>query len=123
MDHLRADVRAALDADMTIDITTIGRRSGEPRRIEIWYVLVEGRCFIVGTPAPRDWMANLRVEPAFTFHLKESIEADLSAQATEVMDEPTRRMVFESDVARWYRNQCPLDDLIASAPVVEVTFD
>ena len=30
------EVRDALERDLTIDITTIGRRSGEPRRIEIW---------------------------------------------------------------------------------------
>ncbi|MGH2983824.1 MAG: hypothetical protein ACRDK5_06185 [Solirubrobacterales bacterium] len=29
-------IERALENDRTIDITTLGRRSGEPRRIEIW---------------------------------------------------------------------------------------
>ncbi|MEM7096495.1 MAG: nitroreductase/quinone reductase family protein [Actinomycetota bacterium] len=123
MDHLPDDIRAALAADMTIDITTIGRRSGEPRRIEIWYVIVDGRCFIAGTPGRRDWMANLRNTPEFTFHLKGSLTADLAARAQEVTDLAARRTLFEADVASWYRGQTPLDELIATAPVVEVLFD
>ena len=44
------DVREALAKDMTIDLTTIGRKSGEPRRIEIWMIKVGDRIVITGTP-------------------------------------------------------------------------
>ncbi|MEM9565012.1 MAG: nitroreductase/quinone reductase family protein [Actinomycetota bacterium] len=115
-------VAAALADDLTIDITTIGRRSGERRRIEIWFLNVDGRIFITGTPGRRDWMANLLAEPRFTFHLKESVTADLDAEARPVDDEPTRRLVIEHAVATWYRAQTSVDDLIESAPMVEVTF-
>ena len=30
-------VRSALASDGTVDITTLGARSGDPRRIEIWF--------------------------------------------------------------------------------------
>jgi hypothetical protein len=30
-------IRQAVGRDRTIDITMIGRRSGRPRRIEIWF--------------------------------------------------------------------------------------
>ena len=29
-------------ADRTIDITTTGRRSGQPRRVEVWFHRVDG---------------------------------------------------------------------------------
>jgi len=48
---------------------------------------------------------------------------DLPAHATEVTDEPTRRRVLEHLTTSWYRGQSPLDDLVASAPMVEVSFD
>jgi len=115
-------VARALETDLTIDITTIGRRSGQPRRIEIWFLNVEGRIFITGTPGRRDWMANLSANPGFTFHLKESVAADLEAEARVVVDEPTRRLVLEHAVATWYRNQTPVDELIGTAPMVEVTW-
>jgi deazaflavin-dependent oxidoreductase (nitroreductase family) len=63
-------VRAELRDDPTIDITTTGRRSAEPRRVEIWMLDIDGRFFITGTPGPRDWLANLRANPSLTVHLK-----------------------------------------------------
>ena len=39
-------VRRVLASDPTIDITTTGRRSGQPRRIEIWMMVVDERFFI-----------------------------------------------------------------------------
>ena len=116
------DIDAALARDLTIDITTTGRRSGQPRRLEIWFVNVEGRIFITGTPGPRDWYANLMADESLTFHLKESASADLAATARPVDDEATRRMVFEDSSASWYRSQTDLDDLVANAPMVEVHF-
>jgi len=66
-------VRHALEHGRTIDITTIGRTSGEPRRIEIWFHIIDQHIYIIGTPGRRDWYANLRADPNFTFHLKEGI--------------------------------------------------
>lgn len=123
MEHLNEEVCAALRTDLTIDITTVGRHSGKPRRIEIWFLHIDGRIFITGTPRPRDWLANLQAEPRFEFHLKESIKADLRATATVVTDLEQRRTVLSHEVASWYRGQAPLDELIAQAPMVEVTFD
>lgn len=118
----RAAIADALRTDLTIDITTTGRRSGAPRRIEIWFLHLDGRTFITGTPGPRDWYANLLAEPTFTFHLKESVEADVAAHATPVHDTDTRRWVVESAAAEWYLTQVDLDAMVAEAPMVEVTF-
>ena len=43
--------RAALAADLTIDIVTTGRRSGEPRTTEIWFTRADGSIYICGPPA------------------------------------------------------------------------
>lgn len=118
----RPEVDAALARDLTIDITTVGRRSGRPRTVEIWFLAVDDRIFITGTPGPRDWYANLLADDSLTFHLKESVRADLEATARPVDDEATRRFVFEHPSARWYRDQTDLDDLVTNAPMVEVTF-
>jgi len=115
-------VRRALANDPTIDITTTGRRSGQPRRVEIWMMVVDDRFFITGTPGPRDWLANLRAHPELVVHLKGSAAADMTAVASEVVDEPTRRMVLEHLTTSWYRGQVPLDELVRTAPMVEVTF-
>lgn len=116
-------VRGELVDDPTIDITTIGRRTGRPRRIEIWMLDVDGRFFITGTPGRRDWLANLSANPALTVHLKRSANVDLDARAIVVADEPTRRKVIEHLSAHWYRGQTPVDELVDTAPMVEVVFD
>lgn len=116
-------VRRELADDPTIDITTTGRRSGAPRRIEIWMLDVDGRCFITGTPGHRDWMANLAADPSLIVHLKRVAHVDLPARATTVDDAETRRRVFEHPSAHWYRDQEPLDTLVATAPMVEIVFD
>ena len=121
MSDVTPDITAALQADLTIDITTTGRSSGLARRIEIWFHNIDGRIFITGTPGDRDWYANLLADPAFTFHLKESTEADLPATARAIDDAHERRAVFEVLLERLgYRNR--LDAWMARSPLVEVTF-
>jgi deazaflavin-dependent oxidoreductase (nitroreductase family) len=115
-------VRTELADDPTIDITTTGRRSGEPRRIEIWMLDIDGRFFITGTPGRRDWIANLEADPSLTVHLKRHAGVDLAARATPVDDAPTRRSVLEHMSASWYREQEPIDVLMTTAPMVEITF-
>lgn len=114
----------ALKNDSTIDITTIGRKSGQPRRIEIWFRLVDGRIYITGTPGTRDWYANLLGDPCFTFHLKESVQADLPARARPVLDVAERQQILAAPEMTWYQQQVnSVEELVAGSPLVEVLFD
>jgi deazaflavin-dependent oxidoreductase (nitroreductase family) len=115
-------IRDELGHDPTVDITTTGRRSGRPRRVEIWMLDVDGRFFITGTPGRRDWLANLMAEPSLVVHLKRRANVDLEARAEPVTDADVRRRVLQHLGARWYRTQSPIDELVAAAPMVEVTF-
>lgn len=122
-DHRLDRVQAALAADMTIDITTTGRHSGEPRRIEIWFLNVDGMIYITGSPGARDWYANLLADPALIFHLKESTTADLAATATIVTDREERARVFAVPSASWYLQQGDsLQSLLDDAPMVRLQF-
>src|SRR6478752_9671942 len=102
-------VREALDKDLTIDITTIGRRSGRPSRKEIWFHNLDGRIYITGTPGKRDWYANLVAHPEFTFHLKQSAQADLQARATPVTDAAQRQAIMSRILANIGRSSDELD--------------
>jgi deazaflavin-dependent oxidoreductase (nitroreductase family) len=116
-------VRLELADDPTVDITTTGRRTGLPRRIEIWMLDVDGHFYITGTPGQRDWLANLGAHPSLAVHLKRHAHLDLAARALPVSDTATRRAVLEHLSATWYRTQQPLDVLVETAPMVEVMFD
>jgi deazaflavin-dependent oxidoreductase (nitroreductase family) len=134
---LDAAVARALDigpgssaAERTIDITTVGARSGTPRRIEVWFHRVDGRWYLTGMPGARSWYANLRADPRFIVHLKHGVTADLPATAVPV-DEATRRRVITAvlelqnrpEFAARVSQRQRLDDWLARSPLVEIVFD
>jgi deazaflavin-dependent oxidoreductase (nitroreductase family) len=136
---MREDVSRALAIDAsstieerTIDITTTGRRSGEPRRIEIVFYRTGDDIYLSGIPGPktRDWLANLAAEPHFTFHLKQGVVADLPATATVILDPAERRRILAVFVDEFNRRHGPdspwpgavLDEWVARSPLAKVTF-
>lgn len=117
-------VRRALSENGIIDITTTGRKTGEPRRIEIVYHVINGCIYISGQPRAdrkRSWLANLEANPEFTFHLKRGVTADLPARARVIADEAERRAILTHVARNW--NRTDLDFMVAHSPLVEVTFD
>ncbi len=112
----------ALKNDRTIDITTTGRKSGLPRRIEIWFYYLDGRLFITGLPGSRDWYANLKAHPAFMFHLKGSLHADLPARARPILNETERRAVLKGILDKLGRSK-DLEAWLAGSPLVEVMLE
>ena len=115
-------IRSALERGHTIDITTTGRRTGRPRRIEIVFHNLGGRVYISGTPShrKRKWLANLEADPRLTFHLKGKVKADLEATARVVTDEGERRAVLPHVARAWKRDD--LEEMVLHSPLIEVTF-
>ena len=103
----------------TVDLTTIGRRTGEPRTVEIWWFHVDGRFIITGTPGRRDWLANVRSNPQVVISAP---NGDFDARVEEIDDHEFRRRVFTDPQIGWYRTQAELDRLVATAPMIEVSF-
>jgi len=114
-------VEGALKQGHLIDITTNGRTSGEPRRIELVFHNIDGRVYISGRPGwPRGWIANLRADPHMIFHLKGDVIADLPATARVILDRAERERLIPPIAAGWgYDPQL----MVASSPLIEVTFD
>jgi deazaflavin-dependent oxidoreductase (nitroreductase family) len=112
-------IRRALEKDRTIDITTTGRTSGRARRVEMWFHNLDGRLYITGTPGGRDWYANLRAHPEFTFHLKERVRADLPARATPIL-EPDRRRAVLARILENLGHAGSLEAWVRESPLVEV---
>ena len=118
--------------DRTIDITTTGRRSGQPRRIEIVFYRLGDDIYLSGIPAPkvRDWLANLAAHPEFTFHLTHAVIADLPATATVIVDPAERRRVLAVFVEEFNRRRgsdspwptAVLDEWVERSPLAKVTF-
>ena len=117
-------IRRFLDRGGLIDITTTGRRSGQPRRIEIVFHNIDGRLIITGQPRPlkRAWILNLEADPRMTFHVKGPLTADLPATARIITDPDERRATAEWIVGNAWHNQ-NADSMTAYSPMIEVTLD
>jgi hypothetical protein len=136
---MRDEVEQALDigpsatiAQRTVDITTVGRRSGQERRIEICFYRIGDAIYLSGVPAARrrDWLVNLEATPGFTFHLKNGVQADLAATATVITVPEQRRDILgpivEAFNARWSPGspwpRGDLDEWVSNSPLALVTF-
>jgi deazaflavin-dependent oxidoreductase (nitroreductase family) len=71
---LLASAVAALDMPLgsienqsTVELTTVGRKSGRPRTVTIWFVHDEGRLYVqAGKDGKTDWYRNLVAKPEVT---------------------------------------------------------
>ena len=115
-------IQNALARGGVIDITTTGRKTGQPHRIEIVFHNVGGRILISGMPGfKRSYIANLAAHPHFTFHLKGPVRADLAATARIISDESERREVLPHIARAWKRDD--VETMVAQSPLFEVTID
>jgi deazaflavin-dependent oxidoreductase (nitroreductase family) len=116
-------IRRALAKGHRIDITTIGRKTGTPRRIELVFHNLDGRIVISGIPFPgrtRGWIYNLEADPRITVHLKGPIaHADLEGTARVITDPDERRAMLTGVARNWGRTD--LDAMVADSPLIEVT--
>jgi deazaflavin-dependent oxidoreductase (nitroreductase family) len=119
-----ADVRAALDRGGVADITTTGRKSGLPRRIEIYFHQFDGELYLTGRPGfKRDWVANIAANPEFTLHLKHGVRADVAVRGRlEPNPEERGRILYRALTESWgsdpERSRAALDRWVESAPFV-----
>lgn len=117
-------IRAALTHSQIIDLTTTGRRTGQPRRIEIFLHYDDGRLFISGMPRAdrtRDWIHNINADPHVVVHLKQSVVADVPATARVVDDPEERRPLLEAAARRWRRTD--IEDMQRHSPLIVLTVD
>ena len=118
-----ASTRAALDRSATIDLTTTGRRTGAPRRIEIFIHNLGDKLVISGMPIPgrtRAWLHNVEAHPELTLHLKGPVAVvDVPATGRVITDPAERRALLTGVAASWGRTD--LEAMIEHSPLIEVT--
>ncbi len=110
------DGRAPGDLDYCY-LTTTGRHSGEPHRIEIWFALADGVAYLLSGSGDRsDWVRNLEISPDVVLEIggeKRTTKARLVTDRDE--DTLARRVVVEKyrprhkgDLDDWGRTSLPV---------------
>lgn len=116
-------IRAALTQGGLIDLTTTGRRTGQPRRVEIVFHAIDGRIVISGMPRreKRAWLGNIEADPRVMIHLKRGVVADLPGAARVVTDEAERRALLAHVARTWGRDD--VEVMVRYSPLIEVVLD
>jgi len=113
------NTRTALYHSQVIDLTTTGRRTGRPRRIEIFMHEDDGHLFISGMPRAdrtRDWIHNITADPNVVVHLKQSMSADILMTARVITDLAERRPFIEAAAKRWGRTD--VEEMLRHSPLI-----
>jgi deazaflavin-dependent oxidoreductase (nitroreductase family) len=113
------EARHALARQQTMEITTTGRRSGQPRRIETWRYQADGRYWLTGSPGARDWYANVLAHPEFTLHLN---GLDVQVRGRAVTDPGERARIF-GEIVPGLTWAGTLESWLAASPLVEILFE
>jgi deazaflavin-dependent oxidoreductase (nitroreductase family) len=110
------DARPLGDLDYCY-LTTTGRHSGDPHRIEIWFALADGVAYLLSGGGDRsDWVRNLTISPEVVLEIgdeKRTVRARVVTDADE--DALARRIVVEKyrprsgdDLDGWGRTGLPI---------------
>ena len=77
-------------------LTTTGRRSGQPREIEIWFTQHEGRYYLVAEHRKKtQWVQNVRANAAVRARVGNS-EFNATARVVEAQAEPALHKTIQA---------------------------
>jgi deazaflavin-dependent oxidoreductase (nitroreductase family) len=98
--HVVASMKLKDGASVVADLTTIGRKSGERRTVELHFIYYQG-CFYASSSKVegKDWCQNMLKTPAVEINAKGE---RFFCTATQVTDEKLRRHILT------LRNSLPL---------------
>ena len=98
-------------------LTTVGRRTGRPHRIEIWFAAHAGRLYLLSGGRERaDWVRNLQANPQVTVELGDEAHVGVARvlEAGAADDQLARQLLLtkyadsEDDLDEWGRTSLPV---------------
>ena len=82
-------------------LTTVGRKSGQPRSVPIWFVVENGRVFLqAGNGGKTDWYENLRQNPTVTLDFSALV---LSGRAQPIDDPAETKRVHDLFLKKYWQ--------------------
>jgi deazaflavin-dependent oxidoreductase (nitroreductase family) len=116
-----SSVEDRLGAEKYCYLTTIGRRTGQPHEIEIWFAAVDDTIYLMngGTrrrPGASDWVQNARANPSVRVRIRdERFSGELRAVPFDNAEHERARDLLvrkyatkEDDLSRWRATAFPV---------------
>ena len=92
---------AAVANVKTLKLTTTGRKSGQPRTAEIWFVVDGDHLFVqAGKAAQKGWLVNVKSNPQVVLDIAGT---KLRGRATLIKDSAEREHVFALIRQKYWR--------------------
>ncbi len=83
-------------------LTTTGRKSGQPRRIEIWFTERQGRYYLVAEHREKtQWVQNVRVAPQVHVEAGDR-KVDATARVVDALVEPDLHRAIQKQSEKKY---------------------
>jgi deazaflavin-dependent oxidoreductase (nitroreductase family) len=97
-----SEARPPGDLDTCI-LTTTGRHTGQPHRIEIWFALADGVAYLLSGGEDRsDWVRNLLISPGVTLQIGDRRKVTRARVVTDPdEDSLARRLLVEKYTPRY----------------------
>jgi deazaflavin-dependent oxidoreductase (nitroreductase family) len=98
-------------------LTTTGRHSGAPHRIEIWFALADGVAYLLSGGGDRsDWVRNLTISPEVVLEIGGEKRTTKARRVTDPDEDAlARRIIVEKyrprhrgDLDDWGRSSLPI---------------
>lgn len=117
------ELLAAHAGDSVCHLQTIGRTTGRPRTIEIWFATDGKRIYLLAGGRDRaHWVRNLRAEPRVRVRIGGRTLAGLAREIEGGEREPVARRLLAAKYQRWREGE-PLSRWAARSLPVEISLD
>ena len=109
-------------ADDFCYLTTVGRRTGRPHEIEIWFAVMDGRLYMMaGGRMKADWVRNVIRNPGVGVRIRgetrrgiarvldEEGEPELDARVRRVVAEKYGEVEPNGELSQWGKSALPVE--------------
>ena len=106
-----------IESSWNCRLTTVGRKSGQPRSVTIWFAPAEGRVYLTGSQSDPQWCRNIRANGEVQLEIG---GRELRGRARVVDDAAEAKAIRQRFVDRYLlaRLSRPFGGYTASIPVV-----
>ena len=110
----------ALEEHQYCYLTTPGRKTGRPHRIEIWFAIVDGTLFVNSGGGRRsDWVKNLAVNPSVHVEIGVDHWAGIATMLDDANRDHSARQRLAERYVGWSSGE-PLSDWPGGGLLVEI---
>src|SRR5271157_1761879 len=101
-------------------LTTIGRKSGKPHTVELWFALADGEIYLSHEGATTDWMRNLASNGRVSIRVGgANLEADAEIPEEGIAIKAGQRVLYE----KYYgpASEATIDDWFELSKIIKLT--